>query len=844
MTITPQVNDKLDRPARVLQFPPVGRIDPRDIIATGPIPLDADDLAFDCETAQRWATRRADLAATLAALPIFGGSMPADDDQADAVTAIPDVAGQDTPTAALAYANAGMYLIPTSADDIKNPGSILGKGWQDKTSRNRAQIRKWFSDHPGAGIAWDVGRSGAIAFDLDCDDKPADMSDAVWTALQTGAIHTTRQGGSARAHYVFACKPDEFGNGAGAFGRWGEVRCSNGVIVLAPTPHPDADTKGGCYRWRKSGELPPLPDVLRGLLSSAAQNDDPKTPAELTKFLGAHVRDDQPRGLQGHLTSFAAAVERGESRHDSMTKIMAWAFRESLIGRFGAQTAYDALKLAFYRAKPETRGTGEFDRIARWAAAQAEIADPNETRQRVSRDTYADPFESIRSDLADFWSSSPQLSDLRQFAQSRLVGPMSMLGNSLARVVASIPPNVVLPPIVGGVASLNLFVALVGKSGESKSASMRASADWLRIEPNYQPSKPGSGEGLAKCFAYKSKLAGGGGWVQVGKQWSVLAQIPEVDTLAATGNRSGSTIMSTLREGWSGERLGQDYAGDDKRIILQDNRYRLCLSLGVQPLRAAPIFDDADGGTPQRFVWFSAVDHDLPDVEPDAPPMLDLGRWEDGTSSASGTNSAALVDPDIDRNANLAVPADPAEFDILTVPTIAEREIRDVQRAIRRGLGGVDPLDGHRLLVQLKVAAALMALEGRRHEITESDWQRAAVVMAMSNITRNAVRDELASKSRELNLARGRAEGEREIIKSDVIAEDRQRVFRMAERLRDKLKTDDGQTLSKLRKNLAAGNANRDIFDKAVVFAADNGMIRREEFTATNGQESTRLWLA
>ncbi|MFW3123978.1 hypothetical protein MMAG44476_40008, partial [Mycolicibacterium mageritense DSM 44476 = CIP 104973] len=103
---------------------------------------------------------------------------------------------------------------------------------------------------------------------------------------------------------------------------------------------------------------------------------------------------------------------------------------------------------------------------------------------------------------------------------------------------------------------------------------------------------------------------------QVGKQWSVLAQIPEVDTLAATGNRSGSTIMSTLREGWSGERLGQDYAGDDKRIILQDNRYRLCLSLGVQPLRAAPIFDDADGGTPQRFVWFSAVDHDLPDVEP------------------------------------------------------------------------------------------------------------------------------------------------------------------------------------------------------------------------------------
>ncbi|MCV7317833.1 bifunctional DNA primase/polymerase [Mycolicibacterium confluentis] len=833
---------------RIFRLPPIGRIDPRDIIATGPIPLDADDLAFDCEMARRWAASNAELERILRLVsesPIFGGTMPADDGQADAVTAIPDVSGLDTAQAALDYAEAGMYLVPTSADDIKNPGSILGKKWQDQSSHDPDQIRQWWFDHPNAGIALDVGRSGLIAFDMDedLDDKPADMTDEVWDALQTGAVHATRRPGcgkDARAHYVFACKPDEFGNGAGAFGRWGQVRCSNGVIVLAPTPHPDADTKGGSYRWRKFGELPPLPDVLRGLLSSAARNHDPNTPAELTTFLGAHIRADQPHGLQGHLTSFATAVGCGESRHDTMTKVMVWAFRESMIGRFGAQTAYDALKYAFYQAKPETKGTGEFDRIARWAAAQAENADPSETRQRVNRDTYADPFDSIRSDLAAFWSSSPQLSDLRQFAQSRLVGPMSMLGNSLARVVASIPPNVVLPPIVGSYASLNLFVALVGKSGESKSASMRASADWLRIEPNYQPSKPGSGEGLAKCFAYPSKLAGGGGWVQVGKQWSVLAQIPEVDTLAATGNRSGSTIMSALREGWSGERLGQDYAGDDKRIILQDNRYRLCLSLGVQPLRATPIFDDADGGTPQRFVWFSAVDHDLPDVEPDAPSVLDLGRWENGTS---GTHSAALVDPDIDRNANLAVPADPAEFDVLTVPAIAEREIRDVQRAIRRGLGGVDPLDGHRLLVQLKVAAALMALEGRRHEITDSDWQRAAVVMAMSNITRKAVRDELASKSRELNLARGRAEGEREIIKSDVIAEDRQRVFRMSERIREALKADDGQTLSKLRKALAGGNRNRDVFDKAVVFAASNGMVRREDFTATNGQESARLWL-
>ena len=156
------------------------------------------------------------------------------------------------------------------------------------------QIRARWSDHPDAGIAWDVGRSGAVAFDLDRDDKPDDMPDEVWSALQTGVIHATRRTG-ARGHYIFACKPDEFGNSAGSFGRWGEVRCSNGVIILAPTPHSDADTKDGLYRWRATCLLRPLPEVLRVLLSSAVENEDPKTPGELTLFLNTHQGNRAPQ---------------------------------------------------------------------------------------------------------------------------------------------------------------------------------------------------------------------------------------------------------------------------------------------------------------------------------------------------------------------------------------------------------------------------------------------------------------------------------------------------------------------------------------------------------------------
>ncbi|MCC9187179.1 hypothetical protein LOC73_43290, partial [Mycolicibacterium mageritense] len=119
-----------------------------------------------------------------------------------------------------------------------------------------------------------------------------------------------------------------------------------------------------------------MPDVLRGLLSTAAQNDDPKTPAELLLFLKAHNGNDASGALQGPLSKFDADTKVGGSRHDAMRDALPWAFREAIIGRFPARAAYDALKMAFYRAKPETKGTGEFDRIARWAAAQAEIADP------------------------------------------------------------------------------------------------------------------------------------------------------------------------------------------------------------------------------------------------------------------------------------------------------------------------------------------------------------------------------------------------------------------------------------------------------------------------------------
>jgi hypothetical protein len=76
----------------------------------------------------------------------------------------------------------------------------------------------------------------------------------LWKALWRGRIQLTRRGKSARGHYVFATKPGEFGNSAGAFMRYGEVRGRNGVIIAEPDPtrrrraHPSVESLWGLLR--------------------------------------------------------------------------------------------------------------------------------------------------------------------------------------------------------------------------------------------------------------------------------------------------------------------------------------------------------------------------------------------------------------------------------------------------------------------------------------------------------------------------------------------------------------------------------------------------------------------
>jgi hypothetical protein len=133
----------------------------------------------------------------------------------------------DVLTAALAYADAGWYVLPVEHGS-KHPGSVVGKGWHTQSSRDPQVLAAWFAgtDH---GIALHCGRSGAVVFDVDDPDELPDVLSGCfswsrppvspdappWQSVAAGLANlaslppfqSTRPDKPDRGHYVFAQPP-------------------------------------------------------------------------------------------------------------------------------------------------------------------------------------------------------------------------------------------------------------------------------------------------------------------------------------------------------------------------------------------------------------------------------------------------------------------------------------------------------------------------------------------------------------------------------------------------------------------------------------------------------------
>jgi Bifunctional DNA primase/polymerase, N-terminal len=736
----------------------------------------------------------------------------------DVQLTIPNVAGLSLLVAALAYAEAGWYVLPTDpAVDVKSPGSVVGGKWHEKSSRDPDQIRRWWKANPDYGIALHCGRSGAGVFDFDMSNLKAlrvmGRDDLAVALASAATIQGTRREGD-RGHYIFLLPDDgkDYGNSAGAFTVVGEFRGKNGVVIAAPTPHPDAESKGGEYRQIKTGPVGLMPEALRECLSEAGSSADPLTDAEMETFLDTHTgggcgREGCRHVIAGPVKQLRDRIANGESRHDSLVKVAPWAFAEAMAGCYPARELFGTLYSTYaaeFSADDEPERVahlgGEFVRIVQWAMAVAE-ADPN--RAHRNDDLPSD------DELEAFWSARPELERLRTFARARCVGPWSTLGAVLARAIATIPPHVVLPPTVGSVASVNLFVALVAPSGFGKGASEAVAEDFLVTETCPFVATPGSGEGLLKQYAYKKKAE------QINVRNSAVFTVPEVDTIGALAGRGGSTLIPELRKAWMGERLGFGWADVEKAVVIMAHRYRMTMIVGVQPGRGGTLLLDADGGTPQRFLWLPTTDVDAPDDPPTEPERLLLPAWpgtagestgdvqddddaEEGDDGDGDTQSGRLKFAILNDSYRLQEPADRSAFHVLVLPPSVVDTIRREHLAKRRGeVSEASALDSHAMLSRLKIAVGLMWMNGRTDKVSEEDWNLAGTVLAVSNATRASVLAALRSNETKAAEARGRRDAEREVVKEDVLRD--RKIARIADGIRAKLRAENHQKVNALR---------------------------------------------
>ncbi len=347
----------------------------------------------------------------------------------------------------------------------------------------------------------------------------------------------------------------------------------------------------------------------------------------------------------------------------------------------------------------------------------------------------------------EFWEARPALAHVRAAAWSRNRSPDAVLGSVLARVALLVPPSVRLPAIVGATATVDVIFALIAPSGIGKSSSATIGAELVPIDDDAVSTDVvvGSGEGLIESYLAMVDEVGADGKTRSVKRQvrrAVLAVADEGQVLAELGKRQGSTIMTTLRSGWSGATLGQANASEATRRHLPAGAYRLAVLLALQPEHAVTLLGDAAGGTPQRFTWLSATDPSIPDVAPRWPGEL-----------------------------TLRLPAMGDAFAGFTVADVIATEVVAEDRERVRGSTFAVSLDGHATLLRLKVAALLAVLDGRT-DVDVDDWRLAGQIGAVSRAVRQSIVEYNWQQSRQRDDAANAKAARREVVVADTTARD------------------------------------------------------------------------
>jgi hypothetical protein len=307
-----------------------------------------------------------------------------------------------------------------------------------------------------------------------------------------------------------------------------------------------------------------------------------------------------------------------------------------------------------------------------------------------------DPAGDLGSGIAGLFDSSKQLKHIQAAAHSRGVSAMNVMAWMLAEMLMGTPHDLYLPPVVGGRASMNLGFALVGDSGAGKSAAQAVARDLMpeALYPDDDIQPIGTGEGVVDQFC---------DWTDVGDEKQKLVLMPVAGSACVftadegesfkrlAEGRNGATLGEVIRTGLTGGKLGftNTKTGGRKRVV-PGNSYRMLMMINIHPDQADVLLAGNGVGTPQRFLWVPSNDPTMPETVEELPEWPGQLPW---------------------------FPPEVPEGDIQYPEHIAY-EIKDQRLKQARGEG--DPRNGHRMLVQLKVAYALAMLHGQA--VIDDQW--------------------------------------------------------------------------------------------------------------------------
>jgi hypothetical protein len=256
--------------------------------------------------------------------------------------------------AAQRLADAGLHVFP--CDETKRP--LGGLKWKDRSTRDQAQIERWWDGKPNSLAAIDCGKNKLVV--IDCDRHGEHDGVAAFDALidehglpeDAPIVFTPNDG----LHFYFR-QPDEgkpLGNSKGSLPLGIDVRGDGGYVIAPGATLPDGRQWSGvdgapeldeAFQW---DDIPVIPNWLVDLIRAPKQRDDLQ-PQEPRHTPTPAPGSDDPgllawarAALKGCSDSLAAEGKGG--RNEALNKA---AFRLGSISAHGLltrQEAYSALR--------------------------------------------------------------------------------------------------------------------------------------------------------------------------------------------------------------------------------------------------------------------------------------------------------------------------------------------------------------------------------------------------------------------------------------------------------------------------------------------------------------------